>query len=304
MKSYDEVTNNLLERRDKYNEVQRAKKKTIVRISSFVSCFVIVAVLGVGIWQGGWLDFNSLPIANPSTQEGNNVESIHNNTSQETIINNSTQNQPTNQTTPPSSEQSTSGQNSEALPDGGNIGSGGDIGDGSFIPVLPFDGDIIITGEAITDKEAEEYFTKNKKSIIGALTSSGVSSNSIKFSDKGYCHVNYNGEEGKSFEIRQNYRDYLVYSGNELIAIITLYKENGEIFNTQSFGAKWFDDYNAYLQSHKGEKLVFAYAGWLEIIIAPDNTYFNPMGYDVSKYLEGVEKPYDVFYHESATYTP
>ena len=58
MRSYDEVTNNLLERRDKYNEVQRAKKKTIVRISSFVSCFVIVAILGIGIWQGGWLDCN------------------------------------------------------------------------------------------------------------------------------------------------------------------------------------------------------------------------------------------------------
>lgn len=80
MKSYDEVTNNLLERRDKYNEVQRAKKKTIVRISSFVSCFVIVAVLGIGIWQGGWLDFNSLPIVNPSTQEGGNTEPTNTNT--------------------------------------------------------------------------------------------------------------------------------------------------------------------------------------------------------------------------------
>ena len=42
----------------------------------------------------------------------------------------------------------------------------------------------------------------------------------------------------------------------------------------------------------------------MEIIIAPDNTYFNPMGHDVSAYLEGVEKPYEMFYHEAATYIP
>ena len=80
MKSYDEVTNNLLERRDKYNEIQKAKRKTMVHISSFVSCFVIVAVLGIGVLQGDWLDFNSLPIVNPSTQEGGNTEQTSKNT--------------------------------------------------------------------------------------------------------------------------------------------------------------------------------------------------------------------------------
>lgn len=293
MKSYDEVTNNLLERRDKYNEVQRAKKKTIVRISSFVSCFVIVAVLGIGIWQGGWLDFNSLPIVNPSTQEGGNTEPTNTNTTQEST---------TNKTTTPSTEQPTLIQNTEVSPDGGSS-SDGNIG-GWFMPTLPSDREIKVTGEVITDAEAKEYFSKNQNSIISSLASSGASSNSIKISDKGYCHVNYDGEEGKSFEVRQNYRDYLVYNGSELIAIITLWKENGEIFDTPSFGAKWFDDYNSYLQAHKGEKLVYAYAGWLEIIIAPDNTYFNPMGHDVSAYLEGVDKPYEMFYHESATYIP
>ena len=284
MKSYDETTNNLLERRDKYNEVQRIKKKNIIRISSVLSCFIIIAVLGLGIWQGGWFDFNSLPIANPSTQEGSNIESTSNYTTQEKT---------TNQTTVPTTEQPTSIQNTEAPADGGWA-----------IPALPSDREIKVTGEMITDEEAQKYFRKNQNSIVSALTSSGVSSNSIKISNKGYGHVNYNGEEGKNFEVRQNYRDYLVYNGNELIAIITLWKENGEIFDTTSFGAKWFNDYNEYLQNHAGEKLVYVYAGWLEIIIAPDNTYFNPMGHDVSAYLEGIDKPYEIFYHETATYIP
>ncbi|MBQ8228910.1 MAG: hypothetical protein IJZ88_07855 [Clostridia bacterium] len=293
MKNYNEVAHSVLLRRDEYDEAQRVKKKKMNRISSFVSCFAVVAVLSVGIWQSGWFDSDLLPTDKPSSQEGGSIESTSNHAKQE---------KPTNQTTIPSTEQSTLSQSSETSPDGGSF-SGGE-GNYFNIPLVPFDKEIKITGETITDAEAQEYFRKNKISIMGSLASSGVSSDSIKMSDKGYCHVSYDGTIGKSLEVRQNYRDYLIYNDNKLVAIITLWKENGEIFNTLSFGAKWFDNYNTYLQAHKGEELIYVYAGWLEIIIAPDNTYFNPMGYDVSKYLEGVEKPYDVFYHELNSYMP
>ena len=289
MKNYNEIADSVLSRRDEYEKEQSAKRKKMIRISSFASCFVIVAVLGVGIWQGGWLDFSSLPTADSPAQEGYDIEiTTKTNTTQEYV-----QNQTTAPTEAPTTELSTTGQ----YTDGGNVG-------GWFIPALPDNKEISITGEAITDEEAMEYFRNNQNGIVGSLSSSGVTSDSVRISETGYCHINYNGEEGKSFEIRQNYRDYLVYNGDNLIAIITLYKENGKIFNTTSFGARWFDDYNAYLQEHKGENLIYVYAGWLEIIIAPDNTYFNPMGHDVSAYLEGIDKPYEMFYHETATYTP
>ena len=147
MKSYDEVTNNLLERRDKYNEAQRIKKKNIIRISSVLSCFIIIAVLGLGIWQGGWFDFDSLPIVKPSTQEGGNTAPTNTNTTQENT---------TNKTTIPSTEQTTSIQNTEVPPDGGSS-SDGNIG-GWCIPALPADREIKVTGEVITDEEAKEYF--------------------------------------------------------------------------------------------------------------------------------------------------
>lgn len=285
MKDCNEITKNLLERRERYAIEQ--KKKNIIRISALISCFVVVAILGVGIWQGSWFHLNSLP----TSQEGNNDDVTSNSiTPEQTIL--------------PTTEQPTLSDNSETPPDGGNNSPSSGIGNGWFIPALPSDREIRITGEAITDAEAQTYFSENQSSIIGILSSNGLSSNSIKISDKGYCHINYNGEEGKSFEVRQNYRDYLVYNGNKLVAIITLYKEDGKIFNTPSFGTKWFGDYNTYLQAHKGQKLVYVYAGWQEIIIAPDNTYFNPLGHDVSAYLEGIDKPYEMFYHETATYTP
>lgn len=282
MKDYNEIAENVISRRDEYDKAQKRKRKKIIQISSAVGCFVVVAVVSVGIWQSGLIG------KNPSPSESHTYRQDGGNKTTST----------TEQTQP------TTTQKNETPTDDGDKSAGGDGGNYWMIPVIPAEREFTVTGEAITDAEAHRYFSDNKESLTGSLVSSGVSAESVKISDKGYCHVNYNGEKGKGFEVRQNSRDYLVYSGNELVAIFTLYKENGEITCTPSFGAKWFDSYNNYLKKHKGEKLVYVYASWFEIIIAPDNTYFNPMGLDVSTFLEGVEKPYEVFFNEAATYTP
>lgn len=278
MKTYKEMSDDVLSRRDEFDSMQKTKRKRMI-VSVFVSCLVLVAVLGVGAVQSDFF----IEIK-PLSQEGNNNE-----TTQEQI----------------SGEQTsiTETQPTEYQGDEGNASTGGDVGMW-FIPALPSEIEFELTGEKITDEEAQEYFSINYSRITGSLSASGVEADSIKISEKGYCHISYNGVEGKGFEIRQNYRDYLVYSSDKLVAIITLFKENGEISDTPSFGAKWFDTYNSYLNAHKGEELIYVYASWFEIIIAPDNTWFNPMGYDASVYFEGVQKPYDVFYHEDAIFVP
>lgn len=315
MKSYNEIADSILSRRDKYDEARKAKKKNIIRIASFAGCFVVAAVLGAGIMKGGWFDFNSLLKAEPTSQAGDKAESATDSQIQESTTDNiTTQQQQTTKATPPTTEQPTLGQNVQTPPDEGALSV-----DGSqlwMIPALPFDRSFELTGEEITDEEAKKYFDENREGIVGSLSASGVpvDNTDIRITDKGYCHVYYDGTEGKSFEVRQNYRDYLVYVGEEeeLAAIITLFKEDGELCSTPMFGAAWFEGYGDYLKEHKGEKLVYVYATFYEIIIAPDNTYFNPMGIDYNaeglditgKYLEGVDEPYKVFYHESATYIP
>ena len=279
MKSYKEIADNVLSRRDEFDKQQKIKRKKIIALS-FVGCFVLVFVLSIGVFRDDWrrVGINFL------SQEGN---------SNETTVTFSSQEQTDIPETQPTEYQGDEG-----------LTSGGDIQGGVSIPVLPFDREIKLTGEKITDEEAQEYFKLNKSSIIGSLSSSGVAADAISISEKGYCHISYDGTLGKSFEIRENFRDYIVYNGDKIVAIITLVKENGEISATPSFGAPWFDTYNSYLNSHKDEELVYAYAGWFEIVIAPDNTYFNPMGYDASVYLEDIENPYDIFYHEAAVYVP
>ena len=61
MKNYDEITNDLLERRDQYETEQRNKRKVMKRAIMPICCFCLVALLGIGLWQGDFL--NNTPSA-------------------------------------------------------------------------------------------------------------------------------------------------------------------------------------------------------------------------------------------------
>lgn len=59
MKNYDELTNDLLERRDRYVTEQKKKRKRVMGVATSLCCFCLVALLGFGMWQGGM--FNTAP---------------------------------------------------------------------------------------------------------------------------------------------------------------------------------------------------------------------------------------------------
>lgn len=52
MKNYDEITNDLLKRRDRYAADQRKKRKVMLSAAS-LGCVGLIALLGIGIWQSG-----------------------------------------------------------------------------------------------------------------------------------------------------------------------------------------------------------------------------------------------------------
>jgi len=65
MKNYDELTNDLLERRDRYVADQKKKRKTITRLTTSICSLVLVTLLGIGVWQSGWLN----PVTPPNTDD-------------------------------------------------------------------------------------------------------------------------------------------------------------------------------------------------------------------------------------------
>lgn len=189
---------------------------------------------------------------------------------------------------------------------GEETGKSGDIEGGYSVTetIKPSSNKISFVGEKITDEEAKEYFNANYGSIKSSLSSSGVSTKNMKISDTGYCHINYENTPNNELTVRQDFRDYLVYSGDNLVSVITLTKENGTLHSTPTFGGVWLNDYNEFLKAHAGEELIFLYGSNTEIVIAPDGSYSSTAGYDVSGALDWVENPYEWFYNGSVVFIP
>lgn len=253
MRSYDEIANNVLSRRDEYVKNKKLKRKRAVTILSTSLSFVVILVVIQAVWLNNNLydggDVNPSPNPQVNTTENDSSESDKY-----------------------YSEPKAQGD----LPDYDK----------------PYSTDITIEGEEIPDEEAESYINESTSEIKSLLNMTGTPT----FLG-GYCHITY--DDG-AFKLRQGYRDYLIYDDDELVGIVTIYKENGELYNTLSCGAKWFKDYDAYLKSHKGEKLLYLYVGMQEVIISPDGELYNPLGYDVSVY----SIPYDTLYNDKAVYIP
>ena len=65
MKTSEEMVKSLLARRDAYDARRRQQKKTAMRIAIAACAFVLVAAVGVGLWQGGAFNPESLPVIPP-----------------------------------------------------------------------------------------------------------------------------------------------------------------------------------------------------------------------------------------------
>lgn len=304
MKDYNEMAQSVFERINQYNIQEKRRKKAVKNI--LISLAVVVAVIGTA--AGGARYIHSKNSSNIESAQSGLTDRNHaaGSSYPESKIENEGEEKLSSSDEENISEKSentvlstTQASTSKAQDYGGISGEGS----GFFIPALPKDRTIKVTGEEITDEEAKEYFAKNK-SIENALSASGVKTDNLRISEKGYCHVSFSGKINESFELRQNFRDYLAFSGDKLVAIITLVKENGKIYDTPAFGAPWFESFGKMLSQYKGQELVFVYAGSAyEIVVTPDNRYFNPCGYELGVEF-GFEDIYKTFYHKKAIYVP
>lgn len=296
MKSYEEMSKSVLKRIDEYNKEKEAKTKTAKRVLIPLTAVFVLTLAALGVWKSGIIGNYMEKSGGDHDKTG--ITLVNEYSNGEIVIENPIDNENTNdplQTTEVYTSQPNSGD--------GSYGGDESGGNGVRIPVLPRERSFELTGEELTDEEASEYFKENTVRFKNELTASGVSADNLVIMPKGYCHVSYSGVEGKPFELKQNFRDYLAYNGDKLVAIITLVKENGQLSATPAFGGPWFDDYNAALQQHKGEELVYVYAGWMEFVVTPDGRYFSPMGTELGLDFGDLDI-YKTFYHPKAVYVP
>ncbi|MBO4688749.1 MAG: hypothetical protein J5636_09580 [Clostridiales bacterium] len=196
----------------------------------------------------------------------------------------------------------------ESTPDGGTETDPASGGVGA-IPKIPEDRTIVLTGKPITDEEAAAYFETEFSFICEGLRTMGVSLTDPHISSKGYCYLQYGTYEGEGLTVHQDSRDYPLYDGDELKAIVTLFRdqEDGSIHNSPSFGGDWMKGYGEWLAAHKGQELLFVRAGNTEFILAQNDDCMNPSGMsqdEIDQYFEGIAYPMELLYCEAATYTP
>lgn len=294
MKTYNEMADEVFRTGDKIIEAKRKKKK---KYTAVISLAAVVTVLALVLWQGGFLN-KDVPIStqNESTASTENSTKITTETSAT---------QPTKKDVYESVKSGADG-NSGYDENASESSKGETYGDetGFFcLPVFPTKDGIKYSGEKITDEEAGEYFSQNTW-LVSALTASGVETDKIKISETGYCHTSFTGQENEQLFVKLNFRDYPVFNGDSLIAIITLVKENGKISATPSFGATWFEKYGSFLNAHKGEKLIMAYAGACEFIVTPDGEIADFSGGNLKNEYGNVANIYEKLYCPESVYVP
>lgn len=201
----------------------------------------------------------------------------------------------------------------ETIPENLSGGPGNQDGDGNGIavPPIPSDHTICYEGKSLTEKEAAAYFSENLPRIISSLKASGLSLSDPRISETGYSHVCYGNEaDHGNLVLNRNFRDYPLFDGEDLVAIVTLFKieEDDLIHDSVSFGGEWFSDFGDFLRAHRGEKLLFIYINrFYEIILTPDGKCHSPQGNKISRVTEsfsGISDPYSILYCEEAVYTP
>ena len=162
---------------------------------------------------------------------------------------------------------------------------------------------IVITGEeyVISDAEAFAYLESVKNSIQNTLCASGIPVSSLTVKENGYSHVR-TGDGGNTLAV--NWRDYLAYDGDRLVAIISVTRDGEGMKHHLSFGGEWFSSYAELLTRHEGKALAYLYIGDVEAFVLPDHSVVSVMGVDISSALENNMSYYEYFATEYNVYIP
>ena len=200
-----------------------------------------------------------------------------------------------------SPEELTPGRWPDTVEGHSDYGSGGNEAP-TLSPAVPAGEKLAVTftGENFR-AEAEAYLRDRAEGIKNELAASGVAVTDFRVDPNAYCHLRLTDAGA---EIDRSWLDALCYSGDEVVAILSLHWEDGKIYCTPAFGGPWFPAFSAFLRENRGEGLRFLWIGNLEFVVSPSGVV-NPMGYEIyPEALVGLQNPYLALDYDEITYTP
>jgi len=164
--------------------------------------------------------------------------------------------------------------------------------------------EILITGAEyeIHDEEAVAFLEESKESLISSLQAMGETFHEFRICQKGYSHIQ-TGDAGNSMAV--DWREYLVYDGDQILAIITVNKDADGLHEYLAWAGLAFESYSQFLAEHRGEELVYLYIGDVEAILTPDHQVYV-FGHGLPDAVDENEKEnyYSFFKLAQNTYIP
>lgn len=146
---------------------------------------------------------------------------------------------------------------------------------GGFMPDKISNSELEYEGTVFTKEEIKAFVEENKYNLIGAIAAEYGDFDSIyRISTSGYNHVSL----GETNTLKFDYVDLPICKGNEIIAKITLFRNDGDINYTIAVRGKAFDKYNEIYQSNPTADLAFFYYGFEELVITPTNHIYRVHG--------------------------
>ena len=107
MKNYNEITNDLIERRDRYIAEKNIKRKRVMSVATSLCCVCLVALLGFGMWQGGMYKTTSTDL----TKDGSIYTEENKNNTNDTFVDSNLVDDKNNNDTPSNNEENSVDKN-------------------------------------------------------------------------------------------------------------------------------------------------------------------------------------------------
>ena len=143
------------------------------------------------------------------------------------------------------------------------------------------------TEHAVDDAAGRAHLVEMLPGLRATLAASGVPTASLTVSAHGYSHLKVTETEAV---LAVDFRDYLLWDGDALAAIVTVTGEADGMHVYLAFGGAAFADYAALLHRYAGQELAMLYLGELEAVLTPDGTLLSLPGEDLTARIEALDE--------------
>ncbi len=299
MKTHEEMFESVLRRRDEYEIKKYKRNKALISAAAGV-CSLAIVICGVTLYSR-----NSAPGKSQETAPAINMADglsdgipetlidnviIESNTSDKSNVVDETVTQAViieettsviTATTKPVKTNTANAETATAKPESADEMKA-EAGDRDTAMPYMSGVNIALKGETITDAELKAYIKKNAEYMVASVAFD-LGKGEYRVCTKGYRPLTVSAKDG--LFINTGFVDCPITKDGKIVAVVTVYKDNGVIYDSVAYGGNGFATIQRAFDENPDEDLVFIYVNEVpEVIITKENKmYFIPSSVGFNK---------------------